>query len=696
MELTMSKVDRAIELLIIDNSLDSAESQINALRNAGLAVHPHQVSSESEIIAALNTGNHDIILCSAEVEKSQFERITELCISSSATIPLIVTYKDQEPDPLLNALRFGARDVVSINDLEHLQLVVKREFGDLLIRRELEQTQHRLRETEARCNILVEHSRDAIAYIHEGMHVLANPVYLEIFGYNDMEEMEGLPILDMIAPDDLPKFKKFLRSSESVEGELQIHCQNSKGEPFKTTLEFSPASIDGEPCTQIIIRNSASNRVLEKELEQLSNNDPQTGLPNRHFFSKKLERLFSEDKPAEKPLVLLYITIDDFQEIRAKSGIAASDALLQEFANLFKSQISDSGLLARFGDHSFTILQEANREQALNVAKQLHQVVAAHLFRTEKELLEPRCSIGISFLTENISSSQELINNAYSACADAHVENNEGIAFYNVEETVQPGADKNADQLQLGKLIENALDNDGFKLVYQPVVSLQGESREFYAVLTRLLDSNGGEILPNHFLGAATQANLMVRVDRWVMQHAIQELVIQREKGQKVQFFITLSLESLKDKETLLWICDCIRDNQAKGSWLIFQIREVDLRSHLTEAKTLLDGLKNLKCEIAIDRYGVFSKSDTLLKLLPIDYVKFDPSLVEGIASKQALQDTLVKLKDETQSHGVKTIVMGVEDANSLAVLWNIGVNYIQGYFLQEPADTISYEFTGT
>ena len=73
-----------------------------------------------------------------------------------------------------------------------------------------------------------------------------------------------------------------------------------------------------------------------------------------------------------------------------------------------------------------------------------------------------------------------------------------------------------------------------------------------------------------------------------------------------------------------------------------------------------------------------FQNPDTLLKHLPIDYVKFDPALVEGIAGKQELQDNLVKLNTETQSHGVKTIVIGVEDANSLAVLWTIGVNYIQ------------------
>jgi len=690
----MNNMDRAIELLIVDSSFDSAEGQISTLRNAGMAIHPKQVNNEADIVSALNSGTHDIILCSADVEKSEFDRNIDLCLNSSADASLIIVYKDQEPDPLLNALRLGARDVVSANDPEHLQLVVKREFGDLLIKRELEDARRRLRETETRCSTLVEHSRDAIAYIHEGMHVLANPVYLQMFGYIELEELEGLPILDMIAPEDLPKFKKFLRTAESSQGDLEISCQNSEGESFKAILEFSPASIEGEPCTQII-RDSAPNKQLQQKLEQISSHDPQTGLYNRQFFTSHLDQIISNEESTDKPLALLYVTIDEFQKIRSESGIGASDSLLQEFANLLSSQIGDKGLLARFGDHSFTILQEATSDQASELAAQLHKEVAAHLFRTDKDLLEPRCNIGISLLTGTIPNSQEFINNAYSACGAARTGDNSGTACYDAAE-MQPEFGDEANETRLIELIQSALKSDGFKLVYQPVVSLQGESREFYAVLTRLLDSNGDEILPNHFMGAASQAGQMALVDRWVIKNAIQELVSQREKGQKVQFFITLSLDSLKEKETLLWICDCLRDQRAKGAWLIFQVREADLRSHLSEARELLDGLKKIKCQIAIDHYGVLSKSDTLLKHLPIDYVKFDPELVEDIAGKQALQDSLVKLNTETQSHGVKTIVMGVEDANSLAVLWTIGVNYIQGYFLQEPSDSISYEFTGT
>ncbi|MCW8891206.1 MAG: EAL domain-containing protein, partial [Sedimenticola sp.] len=103
---------------------------------------------------------------------------------------------------------------------------------------------------------------------------------------------------------------------------------------------------------------------------------------------------------------------------------------------------------------------------------------------------------------------------------------------------------------------------------------------------------------------------------------------------------------------------------------------------------------KKIKCQLAIDQFGSTPKAETILKHLPVDFVKFDFDLMEDLATKQERQDHLNELNALAKSHNVKTIAMGVEDANSLAILWTVGVNYIQGYFLQEPSENISYEFS--
>ena len=687
----------AIELLIIEESFNEAESYSSTLRNAGMAIHPVRADTKADIHKALGKDpSPDLILCSADGAAAEFAARVELCHKTTPDTPLVILYRDQESEHLIEALRAGARDVVSKDDPEHLQMVVKREFADLLTRRELASILEQLHESETRCTALTALSRDAIAYIHEGMHVQANPVYLEMFGYMDLVDIEGLPILDMIAPDDLGTFKKFLRSSDSKQGELEIHCQDSNEKIFDAVLEFSPASIDGEPCTQIIIRDTSSSRKLEEKLRQMSSQDVQTGLANKQHFMRKLDEMITGEDQEEKPISLLYISIDDFNRIRSEAGLAASDTLLKDFAQVLKKLIQADQLLARFGEHSFTLLSSQTAEEIKNYATQLRAAIKKGLSSKENTTFNPTCSIGIASFHPRLPNSQEFINNAYQACETARTETaGSGISVFD-EREIQASFGETVNETEMQQLIKDALSEDSFKLVYQPVVSLQGESREYYAVLTRLIGDDGEEILPAQFMEEAMQSGQMADIDRWVIRNAVIEIKKQRDQGQKVSFFISLSAAVLEDSDFLLWICDCLRELNAKGAWLTFQIREPDLRSHLQEARALIDGLKKIRCQILISQFGTSDKHESLLTHLPLDYVRFDSTLVDNLASSQQNQDTLSKLNKQAQDQGIKTVVMGVEDANSLTLLWTVGVNYIQGYFLQEPSENISYEFTGT
>jgi len=690
----MNTAENAIDLLVIEPSLDATEGYISALRNAGLAIHPTHITREAELADALDTAALDLILCSAETEQNGFQSFIDRCLESRSDVPLIIIYQDQEPEILLQAMQDGARDVVSRDDPLHLQLVVKREFGDLLLRRELENVKGRMSETETRCTTLIENSRDAIAYIHEGMHIRANPVYLNMFGYLELDDIEGLPILDMIDPEDAGKFKKFLRTQGSEQTELEVRCQNKEGESFDAILEFSPASIDGEPCTQIIIRNNTIGSDLEEKLLQISNSDPQTGLANRPYFMEQLEETSAKQGDIEGNYWLFYLVIDSFHQIRNSMGLAPSDTLLKELARTLEQTIDENALLARFGDHTFTLLNAiASRAEAESLAERLCSSIERHKFRSGSESAEPTCSIGLACLNESVPNSQEFINHAYHACEAARSEGGNRTSVYDDQE-MHPSFGEEINEEELNELIEKALEDDRFKLVYQPIVSLQGDSRETYAVLTRLMDKDNEEIPPSQFMGSADQAGQMAAIDRWVINHAIGELAEQRKEGRKVSFFINLSAAALEDENLLLWICDSLRDHHAKGAWLAFQIHLMDLMNHLQRATKLIEGLKKIKCEIAIDHYGSISNSKKVLEQLPIDYVKFGSSLIEQLSTQQEKQDLLSELNREAQSQDVKTIAMGVEDANSLALLWTVGVNYIQGYFLQEPSDDISTAFS--
>ncbi|MEJ2693772.1 MAG: EAL domain-containing protein [Candidatus Thiodiazotropha sp.] len=261
------------------------------------------------------------------------------------------------------------------------------------------------------------------------------------------------------------------------------------------------------------------------------------------------------------------------------------------------------------------------------------------------------------------------------------------------EQPVTEEVEESASEANLSHLIRYALEHDLFYLVYQPIVSLHGDTRENYAVMLRLRDENQEEIQPEYFMNQAANIGKSRELDRWVIRQGVQELADLRKQGQKINFFINISASSLEDDTLLLFICDCLRDYEAKGSWVTFQCSDNDARAHLQHVKKLSDGLKKIKCKICIDHFGLAKKPESILNELPLDYVAFDASFLEGLSEDQEKQDILNQLNEAIQKKAIKTIAAGVEEASNLAILWTIGVNYIRGYFIQEPTETITCDF---
>jgi diguanylate cyclase (GGDEF)-like protein/PAS domain S-box-containing protein len=705
--------EKTVNLLIVDESPNDAEEYANTLRNTGIAVHSKRVEREDKLIEALEQDEIDMILYTSGTANITPTHAMTICKSRLSDTPLIVIYPDdQDPEPLLEAMREGARDVVSKGDMDHLQIVVSRELSDLQTRKELAQIKKRLDESEQRCNILVESSRDAIAYVHEGMYVHANKAYLDMFGYVEMDDIEGLPMLDMIAPKELKKFKEFLRSLDDDNNPttLETSCQSSDEKIFKALLEFSPASVDGEPCTQIIIRDQSLDNELEEKIQLLANQDTQTGLYNRRYLMEQLNEITSSKDKNRHDQSLHYILIDGFQKLRSEAGVINSDKLFKQVAFTLSETIDERDLLSRFGDHTFVVLSPKSKLlEAEPFAEMIRTTIEKHNFKLEDQVYNLTCSIGISYLTSENRSSQEIINQAYNACEAAREEGGNLFLSYNEEEMQQHYGDEvpeseipestvvekpktKRDHSKIDQLIINALENDKFRVVYQPIVSLQGDTREHYAVLTRIINEGNDDIFPADFIDRANQLNLMSKIDRWVIKHAISELAHHRSQGHKTKFFISISEAGIQDESLLLWICDCLRELNAKGAWIIFQFHEEDIRAHTQDAKKLIEGLKKIRCQIAVDRFGLKPKNELMLKHMPIDYVKLDPSLTNGLCQSENKQDQLGDINRSVMNFNIKTIAMGVEDANSLAVLWTVGVNYIQGYFMQKPSETITYD----
>jgi len=689
--------DSTLKLLIVDESSNDAEIITNILRNSGLAVRATRVEDDEDMETAVNEQNWDLIITADSLTYIDAFKAIELLKQTEKDIPLIVVANDITNITAGQVLKAGACDFIRKDDEpEHLQFVVRREIKALDDRRKLRIYNKSRRESEKRCRSLLDSSRDAITYVHEGMHIYANPVYMELFGYDDPDEVEGMPIMDMVSPQDHDAFKKFLRSFDSEEtemqGEIEVRGLRTDETEFNAVMEFTPASIDGEACTQIIIR-TASDKELQNQLNILSQQDLLTGIYNRQHFMEVLETTISRAAADAIRSALFYIDLDDYASIKDSIGLAASDLALSDIAKVLADTIHSTDIIARFSDHSFTVLvnDADSNEELLKYAQVIIDSVEEHISEVSGHSVTTTCSIGISPIGENASNTHDIISRADLACSLAREAGGNQVHLHNPIADEKAGKERNAAWVET---VQNALDHDNFYLAYQPIVSLHGDTRETYEVLLRLKSDSGREVLPEQFMPAAEQAGLMNRIDRWVIESAMKKLVDEHAAGKATKLFVKVTGFTLSDASLLPWISEQIKEKRLSADSIIFELDETMAVMHLSDAKSFINGLKQLHCQTVLDHFGSGLNSIKNLKHLDADYLKIDGTLISDLSKDEHHQDTVQTIIQTAHSMGKLTIAEFVQDANSLALLWQFGVNYIQGHFLQEPGPEMDYDFS--
>ncbi len=692
--------DSGVSLLVVEKSPNQAEKFVTALRSAGIPVHPTRLADTSELDERLAGKAFDLILCSCRSKRPSSQNLSEARASCPDT-PLILIYGDEDRETLLDAVRGGARDIVHKDDLAHLQLVVTRELETLQLRRDLAEVGRKLEEAENRCESVMAAAEEAIAYVHDGMHVAANRAYLDMLGYADQEEVEGLPLLDMVDPEFHKQLKKLLKTVERTRDpapqKMEATCHTSAGQGFSAVLELSPAIFDDEPCTQVHVSAQQSAMDLEAELARVNTVDPDTGLHNRKYFLE----LIADEQPAlaarRESRVLLYVMLDHFQELRNTAGVATSDGLIKEVAGLLDRVRNPDDILARFGDHSFVILvRSVKRPEVEGLAQSVCLAIEEHNYQASEKFIAPTCSIGIVDSNDIPDfDSQRFVDLAYQAAHQASENGGNRFQFFQPEKPSVERALAGSDAVNLEQVIQHAVEENRFRLVYQPILSLHGDPRENYAVMVRMLDESDNEHLPGNFLQKAEAAGLAATIDRWVIRSAILELAHQRDEGKDAHFFISISGQSLSDDRTFPWIRDCMEEFGLKGDALTFQVPEESVRKQVHAAREVVKQLHSIGCGFALDQFGTLPKPESLLKQIHVNFVRLHVSFMDGIAKDHAKQESMKAVCELAASMKVKTVATGVEDANTLAILWNVGVNYIQGYFVQEPSESIAYDFSG-
>lgn len=680
---------KIIRLLILDDSQNEVARIVSLFRNAGHATRAHRITSLDDLNQALKS-TWDLCIAAPQCELLAPTIALQAIQRTSRDIAFIQLVETCAAAQLSNALKLGAHNAVPTAEDDYLILVALQELANLEARRKLRSAEAALRETEKRCQLLLDSSVDAIAYVHDGMHVYANNAYLKRFGYANADALEGMPMIDLIASQDQSLFKDFLKNYRSDNDGATLSCTGvtTAQESFPAHMSFSPAHYDGEPCMQVVIRGENHSAELEQKLYEVNSQDLTTGLYNRQYFLQLLDSAAERSLNTQQPSSLAYIKIDNYADLEALLGITGIDLFLAELANTVRQQLNPDSQIARLSDDVFSVLlADRTPEQHKTELLDLLKKVASQLFDINGRTAQTTFSIGLASLNENSSQPEEALQRAQH-CSRLLTQGN-GIKIHDPAEELAAAANRG----DIVAMVQHALENNSFKLLFQPIISLRGDDNELYEVLLRLVNPQGEEVTPADFLNAATSAGFADKIDRWVLQNSIKLLKEHRSKGNQTRFFIHLSSTSLQDKSLLPWLSATLKAASLPAEAIILQIRETDAVTYLKQTKQLIQGLREINCQVALGQFGCALNPFNTLKHLDIEFVKTDSSFSKELTS-EAEQNALKEMLSALHAQGIQSIVPAVESASILSTLWQAGVNYIQGYYLQGPSQAMNYDFS--
>jgi diguanylate cyclase (GGDEF)-like protein/PAS domain S-box-containing protein len=683
--------DITVRLLIVDDSGENAETIVSMLRNSGIAVRPARPQNGEELAQIVGSQPIDLVLA-APAQSIPLLLVTQQIAASGKDIPMILLAETINESEWVEAGANGIRAVALRNRPEHLLAVVRNEWTDLHARRGLRRIEAQMRETERRCDALISSSRDPIAYVHEGMHIRANEAYLEMFGYESFDDVEGISLLDMVAPQHVEGFKQLLKSlskGEAPPPQYQVDARNQDGAVFAATMEFTPATYEGESCLQVVFRRRMEfDPELAREVEDLRQRDQVTGLLNRPTFMLHVEQAVAQAGRSEGRFGLLLVEPDHYARLLPDIGLDSADALIAALARVLAGAVGEGVQVARFNEHSFAVLTEGAFAQTEALADQIRDAFAAQVFSIGERSATVTVSIGGVQVGEKIASIGQVLARA-TECQQAASE------LGNTSRIFDPAAIDRVEEERIQRWvarINEALSGDGFQLHYQPVLNLGGEPLELYEAYLRL-DNNGELVSPTAFLGIAEEHGLLADINRWVVAHAITVLGQRERAGHATHMMVKITPESFNDPLMIATIRRELQAHGVPGERLWLHAPEAKVFTHLRNAQQFLADVAPLGCRIGLEQFGSGLDSFQLLAHFQPQFLKLDRDFTSDFARTRENSEKIGEITARAQEANIRTIAEFVADNGSMSLLFSAGVDYVQGEFVGPASPVMNFDF---
>ena len=685
-----------LNLLVIDDDQLYAERLVHLLGCYYDTINLGFLDDKEELLKSLRQP-WDVLVFGNAYDMS-FTDVVGVVQEQSIDLPMICLFNEEMAASANNDE--GLPDIISGTMVKSLKvdqemavvMSICLQHDNLRSRRELRTLRHVLSEAEQRANVLIKNSKSAVAYIDQGIHIFANDPYLQLFGFESINDAIGVPVVDLIAGGDNVKgFKQFLRQFDKgsrQEVEFNFESKRMDGSTFEAKLQLAAATLDGEPVTQVIIQQNHNNSAeVAKRLAAAECKDSLTGINNRRGFEEQMAIVYQQARQGVLTAGLLYIQLDNVGKIRSSLGLQGVDATVKQVAYALDELISD-GHVSRFSDTAFTILVEDKSTTELEtLAKHIGSHISDMLIEVDKRTTSTTVSIGIVKIETNTAEPSIVLERAMDAINQIMIETSNHGGTYHLYD---PSEHANSDDHALAESLVDAIANSRFELSFQPIYDINNDRSDFFEVYLRLplADADNTILTPDQFMAVAKTHKLLEKIDRWVLINACKKVNEVRKTHPEARLLVQLTSASLIDKKLPSVASQLIKAVGGAAGVLTLQFNEKDVSDHLTVAKTQFAALSQVSCQMGINNFGSSAKSIEIVSFVQPDMVRLARSYVDGIDSADNLE-TVKSLIMRTNEVNVDVLMPYIEDAATMSVAWSVGARYLQGYYLEEPSSTI-------
>lgn len=456
-------------------------------------------------------------------------------------------------------------------------------------------------------------------------------------------------------------------------------------------LSFGGEDFLSKPIAPKHLISTVTNRIrrarqLSNRLGSQARSEKETGLHSRNYLLERLDALLLADSSISETTAILYLQIDNPENLVENVGIGGMDVVLIDIATHLKKQLQSQDVLTRFGDSSLgLLLSRSTPQEVKSLAEQLCQSVAQQIFEVEGSTVGATLSIGTYPLEAGNQDARSIIAHAQIASRQAQESGGNQVRLVVPEPRQKTVASTGSG---MGELIQRAIDENHFDIFFQPVVALQGSPEAHYQTLIRLQEPDGKLHRAADFIPAAEQLGLISKIDQWSTRQAINMINEQRKQGNPLHLFVSQSADLLENMERLSWLQEKHRSGLISKNSLTFEFNINEVGKNLNSAKICFDMLGKIGVTTLLTRVMLSPESERIIRHLPIGYIKLDYSLLTE--PDRGLKELIV-LAHQLK---LKVIAPQVEDPRSIAILWSSGADFVQGNFVQRPENNLIYDFT--